>query len=378
MKYFELGATKQLNQIVFAGSHDAAITEGGKNVKTQSLDIAGQAEAGVRLFDLRIGAAAGTGAVGGTKTAELRAFHGALKHEVKTRHIGGHVQQIDRNKLKYGEWGLGLEGMLADARRFVSGKFKDEFLILKFDKCSNWNLIAEACVRLLGDTIYKGAGNLNKKTLQDLRGKVVCLFTMDGITEVRPNYPVGSGILGIKSLYSKDGPPAVYVPNFDGMQYFGKGGTSVTNPFGKIGQNKKKQAKLMSEGADGNPDVMGMMYWTTTGLAESIRERNDTMWTGSNVTALRRLWSNGLAESIESRMTKHVDPTSHASGGVLKAFMPNIIMIDFADPSKCRTIYDLNSVAATALTSAARALDQEVEALQAKYADLQRNMRRRA
>jgi len=48
-----------------------------------------------------------------------------------------------------------------------------------------------------------------------------------------------------------------------------------------------------------------------------------------------------------------------SSGGVLKAFMPNFVMIDFADAGKCRTIYDMNSVAATALTSAAQIADQK-------------------
>jgi len=39
--------------------------------------------------------------------------------------------------------------------------------------------------------------------------------------------------------------------------------------------------------------------------------------------------------------------------------MPNFVMIDFADAGKCRTIYDMNSVAATALTSAAQIADQK-------------------
>ena len=96
---------------------------------------------------------------------------------------------IDRNKLKYGTWGLGLEGMLEDARRFVSGKHSSEFLILKFDKCSNWPLIAETCVRVLGPSIYTGTGNLNTKTLGQLSGKVIVLFTPDGITVVASTTP---------------------------------------------------------------------------------------------------------------------------------------------------------------------------------------------
>jgi len=330
MRYIELGAHKQLNEIVFAGSHDAGITGGSRNEKTQSLDIAGQAAAGVRLFDLRIGAAA-SGSSNGTKTAELRAFHGGLKHEQKTRLIGGQTQVIDRNKLKYGTWGLGLEGMLEDARRFVSGKHSSEFLILKFDKCSNWPLIAETCVRVLGPCIYTGTGNLNTKTL---------------------------GQLAL----------------FDGMQYFGKGGTSVAKPFGKIGQNVSKQSKLMRAGGGEDPNVMGMMYWTTTGLFESIKDRNDTMWTATKVDALKNLWTSGLSESIESRLADYVDPTSHAYGTVLKAFMPNIVMIDFADPKKCQTIYALNQAAATSLTNAA----QTVADIHKKYTELQKNMGRRA
>lgn len=370
MRYIELGANKQLNEIVFAGSHDAGITGGWRNEKTQSLDIAGQAAAGVRLFDLRIGAAA-SGSVNGTKTAELRAFHGGLKHEQKTRLIGGQTQVIDRNKLKYGTWGLGLEGMLEDARRFVSGKHGSEFLILKFDKCSNWPLIAETCVRVLGPCLYTGTGNLNTKTLGQLAGKVIVLFTPDGITAVRGTYPANSGILGIQNLYSS---PTGFDPLFDGMQYFGKGGTSVAKPFGKIGQNVSKQGKLMRAGGGEDPNVMGMMYWTTTGLFESIKDRNDTMWTATKVDALKNLWTSGLSESIESRVADYVDPTSHAYGTVLKAFMPNIVMIDFADPKKCQSIFALNQAAATSLTNAA----QTVADIHKKYAELQKNMGRRA
>lgn len=376
MKYITWGADKQLNEIVIAGSHDAGITGGGRNEKTQNLDIAGQAAAGVRMFDLRIGAAA-SGEVNGTKTAELRAFHGGLKHEQKTRLIGGQTQVIDRNKLKYGTWGLGLEGMLQDARRFVSGKGSSEFLILKFDKCSNWPLIAQACVNVLGPTIYQGTGNLNTKKLRDLSGKVIVLFTADGIAAVQNQYPPGSGILGIENCYSTGGG---FDPLFNGMQYYGKGGTKVTKPFGKIDQNISKQSSLMQSGGAGDQDVMGMMYWTTTGLLESIRDRNNTMWTPNKISQMTTLWRHGLSDSIQDRMVRNVDPTSYGSGTLLKAFMPNIVMIDFADPSKCRTIYNLNGIAATVLTDAARAVrdqvDREVAQARQNFATLQQNMRR--
>ena len=54
--YYELGPDKQLNEIVVAGSHDAGITSGGGNVRTQALEIGDQAKAGLRVFDLLIAA----------------------------------------------------------------------------------------------------------------------------------------------------------------------------------------------------------------------------------------------------------------------------------------------------------------------------------
>jgi hypothetical protein len=45
---------------------------------------------------------------------------------------------------------------------------------------------------------------------------------------------------------------------------------------------------------------------------------------------------------------QHVDPILHAFCNVLKALMPNIVMIDFADDTKCKTICELNHVVAAA------------------------------
>jgi hypothetical protein len=245
---------------------------------------------------------------------------------------------------------MGLTRMLSDARKFVDQN-TDEFLLLKFDKCSNWQAIAEACIRVLGNKIYTGTGNLNKKTLGQLAGFVVVMFGKSGLEEVGKIYSSKAGIWGVRSLTEKG---SSYDIEFDGLQYFGKGGTSVIKPFAKISQNKEKQSKLMRKGGDGNPDAMGMMYWTTTGIFESIKKRNDSMWTDNKSAALKKLWSNGLAESIGSRLTKNLDPEKDSVGGLLKAFMPNFVMIDFAGADKCMTIYELNSVASSALTAAAR------------------------
>jgi hypothetical protein len=97
---------------------------------------------------------------------------------------------------------------------------------------------------------------------------------------------------------------------------------------------------------------MGMMYWTATGIFENIKKRNTTMWTANKQSALTKLWSNSLSESVESRLARSIDHAKDSSGGMLKTFMPNFVMIDFADAAKCMTIHDLNSVAASALTAA--------------------------
>jgi hypothetical protein len=351
LKYSMLGTGKQLNQIVMAGSHDAGVTEGGGNVQTQNMDIYLQACAGVRLFDIRI-AGVSQKDRGLGKEAQLKAYHSAIKFKHEGSRLLkdlGKQTQVETAKLVGGEWGMELTRILTDAKSFVRDN-SDEFIILKFDKCTNWTAIAETCVRLLGNSIYCGTGSLNTKTLQDLGGWVIVLFGPSGVTEARGSgYSARAGILGFKNLASEtDG----YRSDFDGLQYLGKGGTAVWKPYFKIGQNKEKQSKLMKKGGDGDPNVMGMMYWTTTGILENIKKRNDTMWTANKQSALTKLWSNGLADSIESRLTKNIDPATGSAGGMLKTFIPNFVMIDFADAEKCKTIYDLNSVAATALTAA--------------------------
>src|SRR5262249_38233513 len=68
--------------------------------------------------------------------------------------------------LKYGGWGLSLTSILTDARHFVENN-NTEFLLLKFDKCKNWELIARAAVAVLGNTLYNDRANLNTKQLVD-------------------------------------------------------------------------------------------------------------------------------------------------------------------------------------------------------------------
>jgi hypothetical protein len=57
-----------------------------------------------------------------------------------------------------------------------------------------------------------------------------------------------------------------------------------------------------------------------------------------------------LRDSIDARLASNVNPASYLSPGLLRTFMPNIIMIDLANEEYCRVIRDLNTVAQHWLT----------------------------
>lgn len=343
--YYPLGQNKQLNQIVVAGTHDAGITAGGSGVRTQSLNILEQAMVGVRFFDIRVAAAVTSQKnADGRAIAELRAFHAddkVVKHFNRKVVLKGSDEKVSivQSKLAGGAFGLNLTEMLQQARNFVhSDQGGKEFLILKFDKCTNWKLIADACVSVLGLALYTEGGNINTATLGALAGKVVVLFSGKGLQEL--GAPM-KGILGFKNLSAEGN---AYRDIYDGLQYYGKGGTSPFNPIGKKKQNITKQSKLVEGAAAlGNPAVVGMMYWTTTGLIESIQKRNDRMWDAPNVSKMKQLWGQGLSDFVQGRVAPR--PLTPIMRGVQRRkFFPNIVMIDFADETKCKTIRDLNDL----------------------------------
>ncbi len=72
-----------------------------------------------------------------------------------------------------------------------------------------------------------------------------------------------------------------------------------------------------------------------------------------NVERMNKLWASGLCEFVEYRNPLTLPPGSPAIGAVRKQFMPNIVMIDFADEQKCRTIRELNDLSTDALASLA-------------------------
>lgn len=323
-----------INELVFAGSHDAGINSGGGGEKTQKLDIGGQANAGVRLFDMRL-AIRSNGLPG---SGVLKAYHGKGMHKV----IGG-------NQLMAGTWGLGLNGMLAQARAFVEGH-PNEFLFLKFDHCLNWIDIAAACIARLGPVLYLNGANLNLTTAGTLAGHVIPLFSTAGLLAIGGARPQ-DGIYGIKSLYVDGGAPGGYNPNYVGLQYHGKGGTSAMNGKSdekKINENVAKQTRIMSTGkarGGGDPRVMGMMYWTSTGFLRSIKERDKSNWNaGGFGIEMQKLWLEGMAEHIDANLPSYMDPVQYPAGPVMKRFMPNFVMIDFAKPARCQTIFDMNAL----------------------------------
>ena len=53
-EFFAKYPNKRVCDVVFPGSHDAAITQGSSHVQTQNLEIGKQAAAGCRWFDIRI------------------------------------------------------------------------------------------------------------------------------------------------------------------------------------------------------------------------------------------------------------------------------------------------------------------------------------
>ena len=391
VRYWRLGESRRLHEIIFAGSHDAAITSGRSFAQTQDLNIFRQADAGVRIFDLRIIA------VGDGDGASMHGYHGDPSGSFKPEWLGGtkvgkikdkkaismqnehtgksHDLKI-RKGMTTGTTGLKLSEMLDQAKSFVtSDDGKDEFLILKFDKCENYKVIADYCISILGPTIFKRRGDhpreFSKLTLGDLRGKVVCVFNdSEEVNNELKDYTDRQGIFRFRSLYSKStghfwnkksATAKAYNPMWSGLQYMGKGGTKAYKVFSnnekKIQENVSKQKKILKLMASGsspdNANVLGMMYWTSTGSLSSIKKRNDKMWNEAGTRVMQKLWYEGLESAIGTQLELEQLKCLEYGGKMrIKAFFPNIIMIDFADTGKCQTIFDLNAVKDNLLASA--------------------------
>ena len=363
--YQSLGTSRRITEIVFAGSHDASIVSGSSNAQTQFFNIGVQAAAGVRLFDLRILARSV-----GSSGAQMVGYHGVKvgkSENVYNNKVTGQQHQVKTTGHILGEFGLPLKDMLTQAKEFVTAT--NEFLIFKFDKCTNYKLIADYCVTILGTAIFKPNGiEFGKLTLGDLAGKVVCVFADSALAEMAP-YTDQDGILGFKSLRGEKNSVGTYDPNYSGLQYYGKGGTSAGAIYKtkhmKMNENISKQGKMLAamggKDEDWAGDVLGMMYWTATGSLSSIRKRNENvMWGQTGVDRMGELWREGLEHSVTTQLARDKIKV-RTYGGVrrVKAYIPNVIMIDFADLNKCKTIFALNKVADDRL---AKAYDEYTEA----------------
>jgi hypothetical protein len=351
--YLAAYQNKRLHDIVIPGAHDSGVyTANADNVQTQALDIAGQADAGCRFFDCRI--AAHRIKIDGHNRYVHTAYHlnDNLVNEHKVRSNSKNVGTWQSMR-DLGGWGGTLTSMLHQASNFVTNNGR-EFIILKFSKCFNWAEVAEVVEQTLGPKRYLGGGNLNNKRVSQLAGTVVTVYDEAARSELDPYIArlnaagTPHGILYSRALFDKKTKASKdYLRGFSGLQYFGK--FSSTDD---VDANTAKQGKVMVKGAATNVEVLGMMYWTTTGVFGNIRARNDQMWTQTNIRALQQTWKSGLEAAITERFGNDLDIAKRMikqgnamNGHRLKAFMPNIVMMDFVDRAKCDIVDGLNTVA---------------------------------
>lgn len=367
MEYYSQFKRKRFNEIVVAGSHDAGITGGPENAQTQTLNLGDQAAAGVRVFDLRI---AGSLSITGSEV-KLKAFHADPKVKFdnpkflrqRVSELPGKHAGVVVSSLAGGTFGEKLGDMLDQAREFVTNIEPTEFLILKFDKGTNWKHVADLITQKLNTgpnpCLYTAGGDIGTKTLKQLKGKVVVLFPRADLAALGAGYGYQQGFLGFKPLNK---PGNAYSQGYHGLQFVGKGGTAAMNGAStrsKTAEQETKQWRLLGRDANKYPaEAVGMMYWTTTGVMKNIEERNQKMWIERTGKApkMQALFASCLRDSILPRVPHGQDMNNYGGAQTLKILMPNIVMIDFVDEKKCQTIYDLNAVAATQLTEWARYL----------------------
>jgi hypothetical protein len=336
---------KQLNEVVFPGAHDAGTFAAnlGDNVRTQSVSVGKQAGYGCRYFDIRVAQRkVGSGA---TATIVPTTFHAPSIKSHTSKKAHGNVY----NKLGTGGgWGDTLNTILGEARSFVeAGATSSEFLILRFSKCGDYNAVVNACNVMLAGCLYKTGGNLNTAKLSTLAGKVITVY-VDNHGK-KPDFvpaqytPAGHGVIRIKELFNKDKTPKAYVSGFNGFQYYGKHGDTKN-----AATNAERQLKRAS--ATVHRDAVGMMYWTLTGIAfkGSILSRNNNLWKNSS---LRQTWESGLRQAIENRRPdlQALRQQKALSSQDYKSFMPNIVMMDEVNQTRCDTVHGLNAVSNTVL-----------------------------
>ncbi|EIL95462.1 hypothetical protein UUC_18224, partial [Rhodanobacter denitrificans] len=77
-----------------------------------------------------------------------------------------------------------------------------------------------------------------------------------------------------------------------------------------------------------------------TGVVRSIKGRDKKAWTTSGKQQLKQLWTEGGYNYMSNSVPEAFPLDSHATN--FQIYLPNFVMVDFADENKGQTIYDLN------------------------------------
>ena len=365
--------------VVIAGSHDAGIYDEsiGGATRTQKLDIREQAVAGSRFFDVRVAVARapqpGRLARVAQKVDQMRRPNAGYEHlddgpTPKAYHapspgLLGMKTHKDAAGAAYqspvvGAFGGELDEILSDARAFVTEN-PSEFIFLKFAKCYGWEEIVVKVNDVLGDRGLFPRRNINTMRVSELAGHVIPIFP-ENQRSILHQLPEGCQMAFYKELFHKSGDKAcckAYDPTYQGLQYFGKysntrGVTWDPRPAAsaqkRADYNEKKQAKYLHVGAQSNPDIVGMMYWTATGYFQDVLARDAKLDKMMARGGMDRLFQSHLREAIAIRadlVTTQVDATSSTGHVDYSVWMPNIVMIDGVAKDKCDTVYGLNTLA---------------------------------
>ena len=355
ISYSSLGPDLRMCDVVFAGSHDAGITEGSGPTKAQSDSIYAQATSGARFFDVRIGAF-----TEGNKV-KLKTFHAADKlqfNKVQTVTLTREGQAPQQKIVQTmslvplaGAAGEGLKSILAGALKFLLEN-GHEFLVLIFSKSTNMDIVVNMVDRVLGSKQFGTPGPLNTKTLRQLAGHVVCVYTEanDTIRDIASYQQIAHGAERATSRFLHDNlfkTRAAYNDECNGIQYYGKGGLTedISGDSEKASANAMLQRAKMLDGAavQGCEKLLGMVYITTTGGLSSIKGRDKKLWKDKRINPLLRIWeSNELVENIQDRMPRNINATDQSAAPDLKKFFPNIVMMDFVSMGRCQTIFNIN------------------------------------
>src|SRR5215813_8467556 len=207
--------------------------------------------------------------------------------------------------------------------------------------------------------VFKQPGDVNVRTLYELAGKVVVTFVEDpsetddtkkwwnfGYTWPKnKSTDQACSVHLIRNL--QKGNPA-YQDTYNGIQYYGKGGVSL-NTKGqkdKILFNQSRQLELMEEQASkysGNDKLMGMVYITTTGYCENIKDRDKRMWKPKYVQPIFDLWEDqNVRDTTRALMPRGVNTTQGSAAAVIARCRPKMVFIDFVDSRRCAMVYKLN------------------------------------